>query len=466
MKKNFLNTLKTPFFYYIESYGCQMNISDTEIIISILSKNGFLLTNNLKKAHIILLNTCAIRKKAELSIKNRLENLRYLKSNNQKIPLFGILGCLSKSEKYSNLIDFSIGTNSYRKIPDIIRLVMMNDKKKIKPLLLSENKNETYENISPSPYTKKITTFLSITRGCDNMCTFCIVPFVRGRERSSSPSSIIKECEKLYENGYKEVTLLGQNVDSYLWFGDRLKKQIKIDNNNEKIIDFSRLLDLLASKIPFMRIRFSTSNPHDMSDRVIEVISKHSNICKHIHLPVQSGSNKILKLMNRKYTREKYLSLIQKIRSIIPECSISHDIITGFCNEEEEDHLETISLMNKVKYDYGYMFSYSPRPGTYAYKKLKDNVPEHVKKRRLKEIIDLQRMHSIFQMKKYLGTTQEVLIEGKSRKNNQDWYGRNTQNIVVVFPKKLSKVGETVFVKITNCTSATLIGRIDDNDNK
>lgn len=466
MKKNFLNTLKTPFFYYIESYGCQMNIFDTEIIISILSKNGFLLTNNLKKAHIILLNTCAIRKKAELSIKNRLENLRYLKSNNQKIPLFGILGCFSKLEKYSNLIDFSIGPNSYRKMPDIIRLVMMNDEKKIKPILLSENQDETYENISPSPYKKKITTFLSITRGCDNMCTFCIVPFTRGRERSSSPSSIIKECENLYENGYKEVTLLGQNVDSYLWFGGGLKKQIKIDNNHEKIIDFSRLLDLLASKIPFMRIRFSTSNPHDMSDRVIEVISKHSNICKHIHLPVQSGSNKILKLMNRKYTREKYLSLIQKIRSIIPECSISHDIITGFCNEEEEDHLETISLMNMVKYDYGYMFSYSPRPGTYAYKKLKDNVPKNVKKRRLKEIIDLQRIHSILRMKKYLGTMQEVLIEGKSKKNNQDWYGRNTQNIVVVFPKKLSKIGETVFVKIINCTSATLIGRIDDNENK
>ncbi|WP_185878293.1 tRNA (N6-isopentenyl adenosine(37)-C2)-methylthiotransferase MiaB [Blattabacterium cuenoti] len=464
MKKNFLTTWKTPFFYYIESYGCQMNVSDTEIIISILSKNGFLLTNNLKKAHIILLNTCAIREKAELSIKNRLDNLRYLKSNNQKIPLFGILGCLSKSEKYSNLIDFSIGPNSYRKIPDIIRLVMRNDEKKITPILLSENQDETYENISPSPYKKKITTFLSITRGCDNMCTFCIVPFTRGRERSSSPYSIIKECENLYEKGYKEVTLLGQNVDSYFWFGGGLKKQI--NNSNEKIIDFSRLLDLLASKIPFMRIRFSTSNPHDMSDRVIEVVSKHSNICKHIHLPVQSGSNKILKLMNRKYTREKYLSLIQKIRSIMPECSISHDIITGFCNEEEENHLETISLMNEVKYDYGYMFSYSPRPGTYAYKKLKDNVPEPVKKRRLKEIIDLQRIHSIFKMKKYLGTTQEVLIEGKSKKNNQDWYGRNTQNIVVVFPKKLSKIGEIVFVKITNCTSATLIGRIDDNENK
>ncbi|WP_185862550.1 tRNA (N6-isopentenyl adenosine(37)-C2)-methylthiotransferase MiaB [Blattabacterium cuenoti] len=470
MKKIFLNTLKTPFFY-IENYGCQMNVSDTEIIVSILSENGFSLTNDLKKAHIILLNTCAIRKKAELSIKKRLDNLKYLKSKNQKIPLFGILGCLSKSEKhlFSNLIDFSVGPNSYKKIPDIIRLVMINDREKIKKILSFENQNETYENISPSPYTKKITTFLSITRGCDNMCTFCIVPFTRGRERSSSPYSIIKECEKLYENGYKEVTLLGQNVDSYLWVGGGLlKKQIKIDkdNNNEKAVDFSNLLDLLASEIPFMRIRFSTSNPHDMSDRVIEVISKHSNICKHIHLPVQSGSNKILKLMNRKYTREKYLSLIHKIRSIVPECSISHDIITGFCHEEEEDHLETISLMNEVKYDYGYMFSYSPRPGTYAYKKLKDNVPENVKKRRLKEIIDLQRIHSFFRMKKYLGTIQEVLIEGKSKKDNQNWYGRNTQNIVVVFPKKLSKIGEIVFVKITNCTSATLIGRIDDNEDK
>ncbi|WP_185866430.1 tRNA (N6-isopentenyl adenosine(37)-C2)-methylthiotransferase MiaB [Blattabacterium cuenoti] len=461
MKKNFLTTLKIPLFYYIESYGCQMNISDTEIIISILSKNGFLLTNNLKKAHIILLNTCAIRKKAEISIKNRLDHLRYLKSKNQKIPLFGILGCLSTSIEYSNLIDFSIGPNSYRKIPDIIRLVMMNDEKKINHILLSENKNETYENISPSPYKKKITTFLSITRGCDNMCTFCIVPFTRGRERSSNPYSIIKECENLYEKGYKEVTLLGQNVDSYLWFGGGFKKQIKINKNNEKIIDFSKLLDLIASKLPFMRIRFSTSNPHDMSDRVIEVISKHSNICKHIHLPVQSGSNKILKLMNRKYTREKYISLIQKIRSIIPECSISHDMITGFCHEEEEDHLETISLMNEVKYDYGYMFSYSPRPRTYAYKKLKDNVPEHVKKRRLKEIIDLQRIHSIFRIKKYLGTIQEVLIEGESKKNNQDWYGRNTQNFVVVFPKKLSKIGESVFVRIIDYTSATLIGKLE-----
>ncbi len=296
------------------------------------------------------------------------------------------------------------------------------------------------------------------------MCTFCVVPFTRGRERSSDPNSILRECKNLYEKGYKEVTLLGQNVDSYLWVGSNiLKKQIfKINRNKKDFFDFSMLLDFLARKIPFMRIRFSTSNPHDMSESVIKVISKYSNICKHIHLPVQSGSNKILKLMNRKYTRESYISLIKKIRSIIPECSISHDIITGFCNENEEDHKKTISLMKNVKYNYGYMFSYSPRPGTFAYKKYQDNVPENVKKRRLKEIIDVQRLHSIFYMKKYMEKTQEVLIEGESKRKNQDWYGRNTQNTVVVFPKVIGKkIGDIVYVKIKNYTSATLIGVIE-----
>ncbi|AWU43649.1 tRNA (N6-isopentenyl adenosine(37)-C2)-methylthiotransferase MiaB [Blattabacterium sp. (Cryptocercus kyebangensis)] len=448
-------------FFYIESYGCQMNISDTEIVISILLKNGFFFTENLKIANIILLNSCSIRNKVEITIKNRLQRLKYLKK--EKPTLFGILGCLSNSmkKKFSNsdLIDFTIGPDFYKKIPSIIRL-SMEGKKTFHNTFL--DKKETYSNIDPFRKKNKITSFLSITRGCDNMCTFCIVPFTRGREKSRDPYSIIKECENLYQKGFKEVTLLGQNVDSYLWFGsDGFKKTIykKIYTENKKIIDFSNLLDLLAVEIPFMRIRFSTSNPHDMSPKVIETISKHSNICKHIHLPVQSGSNKILKLMNRKYTREKYLFLIKKIRSIIPECSISHDIMTGFCNEDEKDHQQTISLMNEVKYNYGYMFSYSPRPGTYSYKKLKDNVPEFIKKKRLKEIIDLQKNHSIFQMKKYIGKIQEVLIEGESKKNNQYWYGRNTQNIVIVFPKKTYKIGETVFIKIIDCTSATLIGK-------
>ncbi|AWU43105.1 tRNA (N6-isopentenyl adenosine(37)-C2)-methylthiotransferase MiaB [Blattabacterium punctulatus] len=458
MNEKKFNVLKKNFFY-IESYGCQMNISDNEIVISILLNNGFFLTENLKIANIILLNSCSIRSKVELAIKNRLQKLKYLKK--EKPILFGILGCLSNSMKKNfldnNLINFTIGPDSYKKIPSIIRLSMKGEK--ISHIFSS--KKETYNNIKPFRKKNKITAFLSITRGCDNMCTFCIVPFTRGREISRDPYSIIKECETLYKKGFKEVTLLGQNVDSYVWFGsDGLKKRIykKIYTENKKIIDFSKLLDLLAIEIPFMRIRFSTSNPHDMSNKVIEVISKHSNICKHIHLPVQSGSDKILKLMNRKYTRKQYLSLIQKIKSIIPECSISHDIMTGFCNEDEKDHQETISLMNEVKYNYGYMFSYSPRPGTYSYNKLKDNVPEFIKKKRLQEIINLQRDHSIFQMKKYIGKIQEVLIEGESKKNNQYWYGKNTQNIVIVFPKKTYKIGETVFIKIMDYTSATLMG--------
>ncbi|WP_185872065.1 tRNA (N6-isopentenyl adenosine(37)-C2)-methylthiotransferase MiaB [Blattabacterium cuenoti] len=427
--------------FYIENYGCQMNVSDSEIVISILFKNGFFLSKNLKEANIILFNSCSIRKKAELTLNNRLEELQYLKRKNK--ILFGIIGCLSKQFRDILLkkkkIDFFVNPNSYKEIPNFIKNAIIG-----KPYIYSNNqKNETYSDINPF-YLKKITTFLSITRGCNNMCTFCVVPFTRGREISSNPYYIIEECKRLYKNGYKEITLLGQNVDSYKW-------------NN---MDFSDLLNFLAPEIPFMRIRFSTSNPHDMSDKILEVISKHSNICKHIHLPVQSGSNKILKLMNRKYTREKYISLIKKIRKIIPECSISHDIMTGFCNEEEKDHQDTIDLMNEIQYNYGYMFSYSSRPGTYAYRKLKDNVPHYVKKKRLKEIIDLQKKHSLFRMKEYVGKIQEVLIEGESKKNNQYWYGRNTQNLVIVFPKESYKIGQFTYVKITETTSATLIGKI------
>ncbi|WP_185873701.1 tRNA (N6-isopentenyl adenosine(37)-C2)-methylthiotransferase MiaB [Blattabacterium cuenoti] len=443
-----MNHIKKIFFY-IENYGCQMNISDSEIIIAILLKNQFFLTKNIKKAHIILINTCAVRKKPELILINRLKKIKYLTSNNKIHPIFIVIGCLSKDNSFFlkkvNLIDFNIHPDSYKKLPYFINLYFKN---KFPKNIQQINNKENYSDIIPFRKKNKITTFLSITRGCDNMCTFCIVPFTRGRERSRDPYSIIKECKNLYIQGYREITLLGQNVDSYIWNYE----------NNKKIIDFSNLLDFLAKEIPFMRIRFSTSNPHDMSLQVIKIISKHKNICKHIHLPVQSGSNKILKLMNRKYTREKYINLIKKIKSIIPECSISHDIITGFCNEEEEDHKKTISLMNEIKYHYGYMFSYSPRPGTYAYKKLKDNVPLYIKKRRLKEIIDLQKNHSIFHMKKYLGKQQEILIEGVSKKNDQYWFGRNTQNIITVFPKKKYKIGQMVFINIIDYTSATLIG--------
>ncbi|WP_185861116.1 tRNA (N6-isopentenyl adenosine(37)-C2)-methylthiotransferase MiaB [Blattabacterium cuenoti] len=446
--------------FYIENYGCQMNISDSHVIVSILLKNGFILSE-FNKANIILLNACSIREKAELTIKKRLEQLKFIKKK-RKIWI-GIIGCFSRKIKNSFLqekkVDFFVNPDSYKEIHNFIDYSVMG-----KHYFYNAKKDETYADVSLVKTlqilhnNKKITTFLSITRGCNNMCTFCIVPFTRGRERSSDPYSIIEECKRLYQNGYKEITLLGQNVDSYLWTEKKMIQNQK--NENINVVDFSKLLDLLAKEIPSMRIRFSTSNPHDMSNQVLEVISKHENICKHIHLPVQSGSNKILKLMNRKYTREKYLSLVKRIKNIIPECSISHDIMTGFCNENEEDHQKTISLMNEIKYNYGYMFSYSPRPGTYAYRKLKDNVPVNTKKRRLKEIIDLQTQHSFDRMQEHLGNVEEVLIEGESKRDSQHWYGKNTQNLTVVFPKKSSiNIGDLAHVEIVDATSATLIGK-------
>ncbi|AGW85977.1 (Dimethylallyl)adenosine tRNA methylthiotransferase miaB [Blattabacterium sp. (Nauphoeta cinerea)] len=443
--------------FYIENYGCQMNISDSDIITSILLNNGFFLSKNLEKSDIILLNACSIREKAEFTLKKRLEQLKFLKK--KKRIWIGIIGCFSKTIKnffiHQKIVDFFVKPDSYREIPNFIYSSMEG-----KQYFSTVKNNETYADISLINSNKqnhnKITTFLSITRGCNNMCTFCIVPFTRGRERSRDPYSIIKECKRLYQNGYKEITLLGQNVDSYVWEEKNEENKPKKPKN---IVEFSKLLDLIAQEVPFMRIRFSTSNPHDMSNEVLKVISKHENICKHIHLPVQSGSNKILKLMNRKYTREKYLLLVKQIKDIIPECSISHDIISGFCNENEEDHQDTINLMNEIKYNYGYMFSYSPRPGTYAYRKLKDNVPEHIKKNRLREIIDLQRNHSFYRMQEHLGKIEEVLIEGVSKKNNQYWYGRNTQNLVVVFPKESLNIGDISYVKIIDTTSATLIGK-------
>ncbi|WP_341656709.1 tRNA (N6-isopentenyl adenosine(37)-C2)-methylthiotransferase MiaB [Blattabacterium cuenoti] len=443
--------------FYIENYGCQMNISDSDIITSILLNHGFILSENLDKANIILLNACSIREKAELTLKKRLEQLKFFKQ--KKNIWIGIIGCFSKEIKKfllkKKMVDFFVSPDSYREIPNFIYYSIMG----MQYLSYIKKKNETYADISfvkTKQNNKKITSFLSITRGCNNMCTFCIVPFTRGRERSSDPDSIIKECKRLYKNGYKEVTLLGQNVDSYLW----IEEEKNMNKNKKNVVDFSKLLDLLAKEIPMMRIRFSTSNPHDMSNKVLEVISKHKNICKHIHLPVQSGSNKILKLMNRKYTREKYIFLVQQIKNIIPQCSISHDIISGFCDENEQDHQDTINLMNEIKYNYGYMFSYSPRPGTYAYRKLKDNVPKHIKKKRLQEIIDLQRNHSFYRMQEHLGRVEEVLIEGESKKNNQYWYGRNTQNLIVVFPKKFLNIGDYAHVKIKKTTSATLIGEL------
>ncbi len=355
------------------------------------------------------------------------------------------------------IVDLVVGPDAYREIPNLLDEVELGNS--AVNVILS--KDETYDNIDPSRFnTNGITAFVSITRGCDNMCTFCVVPFTRGRERSRDPKSIIKEIEQLKSKGYREITLLGQNVDSYLWYGGGLKKDFKNASELQKkcSLSFSKLLDLIANKFKNMRIRFTTSNPQDMSEDVLNTMAKHKNICNHIHLPVQSGSDKVLKLMNRKHTVSDYKKLIDKIKEILPGCGISHDMITGFPNETNEDHRLTIELMKYVKYDFGFMFKYSERPGTPAYKKLSDNVPEKIKQKRLEEIIHLQQEHSFINLKNYIGKNCEVLIEKESKKSASHWAGRNDQNIMVVFPKKNHKPGDLVNVKINNNTSTTLIG--------
>ncbi|WP_259114372.1 tRNA (N6-isopentenyl adenosine(37)-C2)-methylthiotransferase MiaB [Candidatus Karelsulcia muelleri] len=441
--------------FYIENYGCQMNISDNEIVSSILDNKGFIKTENLKEANIILINTCSIREKSEKKILLRINQIKFIiKKNN---ILIGILGCMaSKFKKIKEHL--VVGPDSYREIPNLINNFF---KKKGEYISTSFSKTETYADIIPKREEKKITAFVTIIRGCDNMCTFCVVPFTRGREKSRDPYSIIKECKFLFKKGYKEIILLGQNVDSYFWYGGGLKKNFKRKEiKNEEIINFSKLLELVAISVPLMRIRFWTSNPNDMSDNVLNVIKKYINICKHIHLPVQSGSNRILSLMNRKHTYVDYIFLIKKIKNIIPNCSLSCDIITGFCNENQNNHNETLDLMNYVKYNFSYMFLYSHRIGTYAYKKLIDNVSLSTKKRRLTEIINLQKTHSYYRKIKSIDSIQDILIEGISTKNINFFYGRNSGNDIVIFPKQNSKIGYFIKVKITNCTSATLVGNI------
>ena len=461
LKNNPIESIKKKF--YIESYGCQMNLSDSQIIASILSKEGFGTTQDPKQADLILLNTCSIREKAEQTIYNRLKTFNSVKKKKPSL-LIGILGCMAERLKHKlleeeKIVDLVAGPDAYRDIPNLIKSVD-GGTKAINVLL---SKEETYGDISPVRLGDNgVSAFVSITRGCDNMCTFCVVPFTRGRERSRDPYTIVKECKELYSNGYKEVTLLGQNVDSYLWYGGGLKKDFINCSDMEKMasVDFSDLLELVAKAVPTMRIRFSTSNPYDISKKVLNKIAHYPNICKHIHLPVQSGSNKILKLMNRKHTKEEYITLIDTIRKIIPDCAISHDMITGFCNETKEDHLETLGLMEYVKYEFGYMFYYSPRPGTLAYKKFIDDVPLEVKKHRLDEIITLQRKHSYYRLSEQIGTIKEVLIEKSSKKDPSFWQGRTPQNTMVVFPKKNYKPSEFVKVKIHSHTSATLIGDV------
>ena len=448
---------------FIESYGCQMNFSDSEIVASILYENGYNTTQNLEDADLVLVNTCSIRDKAEQTIRKRLQKYNAVKRDINPNMKVGVLGCMAERLKSQfleeeKIVDLVVGPDAYKDLPNLLSEV--EEGRDAINVILS--KDETYGDISPVRLNSNgVNAFVSITRGCDNMCTFCVVPFTRGRERSREPQSIIAEIQDLHEKGFKEVMLLGQNVDSYLWYGGGLKKDFDKATDMEKAtsVDFAQLLDLCATLFPKMRFRFSTSNPQDMHLEVIETMAKHHNICNYIHLPVQSGSTRILKEMNRQHTREEYIALIDKIYEIIPDISLSQDIITGFPTETEADHQDTLSLIAYVKYDFGFMFSYSERPGTMAARKLEDDVPEEVKKRRLSEIVALQQTIALERTQRFLGQEMEVLIERESKRSDQHWSGRNSQNTVVVFPKENYKIGEFVLVKMTDCTSGTLIGK-------
>lgn len=446
---------------YIESYGCQMNFSDSEIVASILAKEGFNTTQQLEEADLVLVNTCSIREKAELTVRKRLEKFNAVKKINPGMKV-GVLGCMaerlkSKFLEEEKIVDMVVGPDAYKDLPNLIQEI--DEGRNAVNVILS--KDETYGDVAPVRLNSNgVTAFVSITRGCDNMCTFCVVPFTRGRERSRNPQSILEEVNDLWAKGFKEITLLGQNVDSYLWYGGGLKKDFEKATEMQKAtsVNFAKLLEMVAQEQPKMRIRFSTSNPQDMTLDVIETMAKYINICNYIHLPVQSGSNRILKAMNRLHTREEYFELIDNIRRIIPDCAISQDMIAGFPTETEEDHQDTLSLMEYVKYDFGFMFAYSERPGTLAARKLEDDIPEDTKKRRLREIIDLQQKHGLYRTQQHVGKVEEVLIEGPSKKSDAHWMGRNSQNTVVVFPKEQYNIGDFVNVKINECTSATLIG--------
>lgn len=447
---------------YIESYGCQMNFSDSEIVASILSQEGFSTTTLLEEADLVLVNTCSIREKAEQTVRKRLEHFNHAKKSRPNMKV-GVLGCMAERLKHKfleeeKIVDMVVGPDAYKDLPNLVAEI--DEGRDAVNVILS--KEETYGDVAPVRLNSNgVTAFVSITRGCDNMCTFCVVPFTRGRERSRDPQSILEEVNDLAARGFKEITLLGQNVDSYLWFGGGLKKDFSKATPMQQAtaVNFAQLLALVAEAHPHMRIRFSTSNPQDMTLDVIDVMAKYDNICNYIHLPVQSGSNRILQQMNRLHTREEYMTLIDNILTRIPDCAISQDMITGFPTETEEDHQDTLSLMEYVKYDFGFMFAYSERPGTLAARKLEDDVPEEVKKRRLNEIIALQLKHSLYRTKQHLGKTEEVLIEGPSKKSADQWMGRNSQNTVVVFEKEHYKVGDYVDVFIEDCTSATLLGK-------
>ncbi len=448
---------------FLESYGCAMNFSDSEIVASILKDQGFSTTQDFFEADVIFVNTCAIREGAEQRVRKRLTEYRKAKKTNPDL-IIGVLGCMAERLKSQfleeeKLVDIVVGPDAYRSLPQLIETAETGQK--AVNVLLS--KEETYADIAPVRLgSNGVTAFISITRGCDNMCAFCVVPFTRGRERSRDPETIVNEAKDLFEKGYREVTLLGQNVDSYLWTGGGLKKENPTAQELSEATTFAQLMEKVALINPDLRVRFSTSHPKDMSDEVLHIIAKYDNICSYVHLPVQSGNSRILEMMNRGYTREWYLNRIAAIRTIIPDAAISMDIITGFCSETEEEHRDTLSLMEEVKYHFGYMFAYSERPKTLAERTYKDDVPEEIKKRRLQEIVDLQVKHSAERTKEGVGKVFRVLVEGVSKKSAEELYGRNSQNTVVVFPKKNYKKGDYVNVLVDNCTGGTLIGNAVD----
>lgn len=446
---------------YIESYGCAMNFSDSEIVASILADKGFETTSDYNNADVIFINTCSIRENAEQRVRNRLREFTIAKVKNPGLVV-GVLGCMaerlkSKFLEEEKLVDVVVGPDAYRDLPNLIDKV--DDGQKAVNVLLS--REETYADINPVRLNSNgINAFVSIMRGCDNMCSFCVVPFTRGRERSREPQSIIKECSDLFNQGYREVTLLGQNVDSYKWSAEGGMSNAELEGQNE-VVNFANLLEMVALVHPDLRVRFSTSHPKDITDEVLYTMKKYDNICKYIHLPVQSGNSRILDLMNRTYDREWYMNRVDAIRRIIPECGISTDVITGFCTETDDEHKETLSMMDYVKYDFAYMFMYSERPGTLAAKRYADDIPDAVKSSRLKEVVAKQQAYSYERLQAQLGKVQRVLIEGFSKKSDKDYCGRSDQNAMVVFPVHENyKPGQYVNVLVERTTTATLIGSV------
>ncbi len=456
-----LDTNQFKKLFYIESYGCAMNFADSEVVASILQSNGFGATKNFEEADLIFVNTCSIREKAEATVRKRLTEFKKIKKTNPGM-LVGVLGCMAERLKAKfieeeKLVDMVVGPDAYRTLPGLIAEAETGQKA-VNVLLSRE---ETYADIAPIRLNSNgVNAFVSIMRGCNNMCSFCVVPFTRGRERSRDAASILNECLVLFKDGYREVTLLGQNVDSYYWVDDSAGHQTSVPENSatNNAVTFALLLEKVAQIDPLLRVRFSTSHPKDITDEVLFTMQQYDNICNYIHLPVQSGSSRVLQLMNRTYTREWYIAKVNRIRELLPDAGLSTDMITGFCTETEEDHQESLSLMDYCKYDLAYMYFYSERPGTLAARRFKDDIPEEVKKRRLQEMVDLHRRNTLLSMQRDLGKTFKVLVEGFSKKTDADLQGRNDQNKVVVFPAGNFKKGDYVFIHITSCTAGTLIG--------